>query len=65
MRAALRDLGALKGDIKDLQHPLEKYSRLRIHQFRVILEIHPDRVECLFIERRPIVCEVFEQTLLG
>jgi len=65
VRAALRGLQSLEGDLRDLQHPLEDYCRLRVHQFRVILKITPETVDCLFIEKRPLVYAAFEQALLG
>jgi len=65
VRSALRDLRDLKGDLKELESPLDGYCRLRIFQFRVIVKIHPKSVDCIFIERRSIVYEVFEGDLLG
>lgn len=65
VRQALRALESLDGDIKDLQHPLEDYCRLRAHQFRIIIKIHPEKVKCIFIEKRALVYEIFEQTFIG
>ncbi|MCD8483119.1 MAG: hypothetical protein LR015_10920 [Verrucomicrobia bacterium] len=64
VRAALRDLSDLKGDIRELEHPLDGFCRLRVHQFRVILRIHSTQVDCIFIERRSIVYEIFESMVL-
>lgn len=63
VRAALRGLAQLEGDLKDFEHPLDGYCRLRVKQFRVMLKILPDRVDCVFIERRNIVYEVFQANL--
>lgn len=64
VREGLRGLVKLSGDIKELQHPLDGYCRLRINQFRIIFKIGPEVVDCIFIERRPVVYEVFEQVML-
>jgi mRNA-degrading endonuclease RelE of RelBE toxin-antitoxin system len=64
IRSALKSLEQLEGDLKDLEEPLDRYTRLRIYQFRVILSIEPDKIVCIFIERRSIVYEVFESNFL-
>lgn len=64
VRSGLRGLENLEGDLKDLEHPLEGYCRLRVYQFRVILKIQTDSVDCIFIERRSIVYEIFESNYL-
>ncbi len=64
IREALKELEVLKGDIKDLQHPLHGYSRLRVHQFRIILKMSTESVKCIFIEKRPVVYTIFEQFIL-
>lgn len=63
VRSGLRGLSELKGDIKDLERQLDGYCRLRVYQFRVILKIKPSQVDCVFIERRDIVYEVFQAGL--
>ena len=65
VKTALKQLNHLEGDLKDLEHPLDGYCRLLVHSFRVIIKIQADHMDCLFIERRSIVYEIFEQTLLG
>ena len=60
IRSGLKGLATLDGDLKDLESPLEGYCRLRVYQFRIIVKIHADRVDCIFIERRSIVYEIFE-----
>ena len=63
VRSGLRGLATLEGDIKDLERQLEGYCRLRVHQFRIIIKIYPERVDCIFMERRNIVYELFEASL--
>ena len=65
VRSGLKGLATLQGDLKDLEHPLDGYCRLRVFQFRIILKIRPATVDCIFIERRSIVYEVFESSFLG
>ena len=64
IRSALKGLRKLEGDLKELEEPLEGYTRLRMYQFRVILSIQPDSVDCIFIERRSILYEIFESDFL-
>jgi len=64
VRSALKGLQHLEGNLKELEHPLDSYCRLRVFQFRVILKINKDTVDCIFIERRSIVYEVFESNYL-
>lgn len=64
VKSALKKLGKLEGDLKDLEHPLDGYCRLRVYQFRIILKIHPEHVDCIFIERRSLVYDVFAASLL-
>lgn len=64
VRSGLKRLEKLEGDLKDLEHPLEGYCRLRVFQFRIILKIKAKTVDCIFIERRSIVYEVFESNFL-
>ena len=63
VRAGLRGLSKLEGDIKDLERQLDGYCRIRVYQFRIILKIYPERVDCIFIERRNIVYELFQAGL--
>ena len=64
IRHGLKGLETLQGDLKELEHPLDAYCRLRVFQFRIILKIQPETVDCIFIERRSIVYEVFESNFL-
>jgi mRNA-degrading endonuclease RelE of RelBE toxin-antitoxin system len=63
LRAGLRGLANLESDLKDLERQLDGYCRLRVHQFRIILKVHQGHVDCIFIERRNIVYEVFQASL--
>ena len=68
LRAGIRSLENDQGDIKDLVDALTGYRRLRIARFRVIYQEafragRPVR-ECVFVERRNIVYELFAQMLL-
>jgi mRNA-degrading endonuclease RelE of RelBE toxin-antitoxin system len=53
------------GDIKALDGPLSGYSRLRVGGYRVIFaerfERGERRIECVFVEARGIVYELFEK----
>jgi mRNA interferase RelE/StbE len=64
MRNALRDLASGKGDVRQLEAPLDGYYRLRVGPHRVILAHGPRRrIECVFAERRSLVYEVFAREL--
>lgn len=49
----------LAGDLKDLEPPLDGYTRLRVHQFRMIFRIQENTVDVIFLEKRSIVYEIF------
>ena len=59
IRSALRDLASMEGDLKELEAPLDGYIRLRVHQYRIILKMSEKEVDCIFIERRSVVYELF------
>lgn len=63
LRAALRQLGHDRGDIKPLEGPLKDYCRLRVGDYRIIFQYSRRRqtIECVFVERRDLVYEVFER----
>jgi mRNA-degrading endonuclease RelE of RelBE toxin-antitoxin system len=68
LRLALRGLESERGDIKDLQGPLSRYSRLRVGAFRVLFIREPDAsgvscIRCIFAERRDTVYTVFSHML--
>jgi mRNA-degrading endonuclease RelE of RelBE toxin-antitoxin system len=64
LRRALRDLAAGKGDIRDLEPPLDGYRRLRAGAYRIIFApSERQRIECIFAERRSVIYEVFAREL--
>lgn len=64
MRQALRALATGKGDVRQLEAPLDGYHRLRIGPQRIIFAYGARRrVECVFAERRSLVYEVFAREL--
>lgn len=62
---AVKQLAHGSGDIKALDGPLSSYSRLRVGGYRVIFaERFQDGkrlIECVFIEARGVVYELFEK----
>ena len=59
-RQALRGLSSGKGDVRQLEAPLDGSHRLRIGAYRVIFAYGAKRrIECVFAERRSLVYEVF------
>ncbi|MBU0677980.1 MAG: hypothetical protein KJ626_07665 [Verrucomicrobia bacterium] len=69
LRAALRDLAKDKGDILELEHPLDGFHRLRTGRYRVvfyyIIEKNKRGVRCVFAERRELVYELFSDLVIG
>jgi len=64
IRRALRDLASDRGDIKAFEEPLDGYCRLRVGSYRVIFAYSRRRtVQCVFIEQRSIVYELFASEL--
>jgi mRNA-degrading endonuclease RelE of RelBE toxin-antitoxin system len=64
VRRALRDLAAGKEEIRNLEGPLDGYSRLRVGAYRIIFSYGEGRtIECVFAERRSLVYEVFARVL--
>jgi mRNA-degrading endonuclease RelE of RelBE toxin-antitoxin system len=67
LRLALRRLESEHGDIKALQGPLSRYSRLRVGPFRIIFAREPEGqggcIRCIFADRRDTVYTVFSQML--
>ncbi len=65
LRAALRALATERGDIRALEGRLENYHRLRVGGYRVIFAYRitgkQRTIQCIFVERRSVVYEVFEQ----
>jgi len=69
LRAGLRALGADKGDVLELEHPLDGFYRLRIGHYRVVFHILLQGrirvIRCDFIERRRLVYELFGDLIKG
>ena len=69
IRRALRNLELGRGDIEQLEPPLEDYARLRVRGYRIIVRFEVMRAArvatSVFIERRAVVCELFEAILRG
>lgn len=63
VRAALRLLPKLQGDLRELDGSLSGYHRLRVSHYRIILRITDHAVDCIFMERRSIVYELFQASL--
>lgn len=60
LRQALRDLARERGDIKPLEGSLEGYCRLRVGAYRIVFSYAPHlTTQCVFAERRSLVCELF------
>ena len=60
LRQGLRGLASGKGDLRQLEAPLQGYHRLRIGAFRVIFAYGEKRaIECVFAKRRSLVYEIF------
>jgi len=68
LRLALRRLATEKGDIKELEGPLTRYSRLRVGAFRIIFIREPKAdggpcIRCIFAERRDTVYTIISHML--
>jgi mRNA-degrading endonuclease RelE of RelBE toxin-antitoxin system len=64
VRRALRELAAGKGDVRQLEAPLDGYNRLRVSAYRLIFSYGTRRtIECVFAERRSLAYEVFARVL--
>lgn len=65
LKAALKDLGDERGDRLALRERLSGYHRLRVGGHRVIFRHLPGRViECVFVEERSLVYQLFEREVL-
>ncbi|MFN8087325.1 MAG: hypothetical protein U0Q04_10340 [Microbacterium sp.] len=54
-----------RGDVKQIEGPLEAYCRLRVGSFRIVLRYDRAKfVDGVFAERRGIVYEVFAETMI-
>jgi mRNA-degrading endonuclease RelE of RelBE toxin-antitoxin system len=65
LKQAILGLAQERGDIKALIERLEGFFRLSVGPYRVIFRYQEGRViRCEFAERRSLVYEVFERTVL-
>ena len=66
IRKALAELASSeRGDVKQLEGPLQAYCRLRVGPFRILVSYESAKfVDCVFAERRGIVYEVFAETMI-
>ena len=69
IRAALRDLEKNKGDILELEHPLEGFLRLRVGRYRIVFRYQMDHqvrvAQCIYAGRRELVYELFADWIRG
>jgi mRNA interferase RelE/StbE len=64
VKQAIRDLAKEQGDIRALRDELSGYHRLKIGRHRLIFRYLPGRIiECIFIEERRLVYEMFESEM--
>jgi mRNA-degrading endonuclease RelE of RelBE toxin-antitoxin system len=67
LRLAIKGLANGRGDIKFLEGNLAGYGRLSVSGYRVIFKERSDRgtriIDCLFVERRALVYEIFVNLL--
>lgn len=65
LRLGIKRLPKHLGDIRPLEGKLRDYYRLRVGSYRVIFKRRMEKgnslVECLYVNRRSIVYEVFEK----
>lgn len=69
LRQALRDLAQGKGDIVELERPLEDFHRLRVGRYRVVFRYvtaaKGDTIQCVYVGRRELVYELFADLIRG
>jgi mRNA-degrading endonuclease RelE of RelBE toxin-antitoxin system len=69
LHVALRALARNRGDILELEHPLDGFHRLRVGRYRVIFHyvvVGKERViRCDYAERRELVYELFTDLIEG
>lgn len=67
LKDALRGLAAGTGDVKSLEGSLAGYARLRVGGHRIIFATEAGAkgpiVNCLYVNQRGIVYEIFEKLL--
>jgi mRNA interferase RelE/StbE len=64
VRAALAGLAHERGDLKALEGTLAGFWRLRVGRHRVVFcYVAPRTIDCLFLEERNVVYEIFSTLL--
>lgn len=61
LRLAIRNLPDGKGNSRYLSGRLSAYQRLRVAHHRIIFKRTPTHIYCLFVERRDVVYQIFDQ----
>ena len=59
LKAALRELSNGRGEVKILERELDGFERLRVGRYRVIFRRRANMIDCVFMETRDIIYEVF------
>ena len=64
VKRGLTQLALERGDIRALRERLEGYYRLRVGTYRIVFHYLPGRIiECVYMNSRSLVYEVFETEL--
>ena len=64
LREAMGRLARQQGEIKVLENDLNGFSRLKVGRYRVVFcYVEPSTIDCIFVEERKLVYEVFAALL--
>ena len=64
IKRGLTQLAHERGDLRALRERLEGYYRLRVGTYRIVFRYLPGRIiECVYLNSRSLVYEVFETEL--
>jgi len=64
LREAMGRLARQQGEIKVLENDLSGFSRLKVGRYRVVFcYVEPSTIDCIFVEERKLVYEVFAALL--
>ena len=64
IKLGLKQLAMERGDIRALRERLEGYYRLRVGPYRIVFRYLPGRIiECVYINTRSLVYDIFETEL--
>lgn len=64
VKRGLTQLALERGDIRALRERLDGYYRLRVGTYRIIFRYQPGRIiECVYMNSRSMVYDVFESEL--